>query len=323
MAERQRGERHVHRKCAARRRARDRVPVARTGMSAWVARNARSSPVAGSTPGGAGDNAATGRRATSAQIVPHIRSSMAWRRARLCGLARSDSTAVSRASGLAPRASAWLARLDHQEGAERAEREAAAAGRAARPARTCPCRLARRTRRAAACPGARSCCEPPTSAMSLWPAVMRASAIRTASTPADSSPMKVRDEPVTPCTIEMLPASRFESCARNSVGRRSLISRSLRNASGSAALSHAGQDRAVDRHVALAAAGGDDHVGAREDVGVALDAGACRARGRPRRCRCAATAPSGADRPSWGSACRDRAARADARRRARRSRCRR
>ncbi len=43
-----------------------------------------------------------------------------------------------------------------------------------------------------------------------------------------SSPMKVREEPVTPCTMEMLPASRLESCARNSVGRRSLISRSLR-----------------------------------------------------------------------------------------------
>ena len=49
--------------------------------------------------------------------------------------------------------------------------------------------------------------------------------------------MKVRDEPVTPCTIEMLPASRLESCARNRVGRRSLISRSLTKASAFAALS--------------------------------------------------------------------------------------
>ena len=70
----------------------------------------------------------------------------------------------------------------------------------------------------------------PTSAISLWPEAMRASAIRTASTPAASSPMKVRDEPVTPWTIEMLPASRFESWARNSVGLRSLIRRLLRNA---------------------------------------------------------------------------------------------
>src|SRR5438874_577877 len=64
--------------------------------------------------------------------------------------------------------------------------------------------------------------------MSLCPAAIRASAIRAASTPAASSPMKVRDEPVTPCTIAMLPAKRFESCAKNSVGRRSFISRSLR-----------------------------------------------------------------------------------------------
>ena len=87
-----------------------------------------------------------------------------------------------------------------------------------------------------------------------------------------SSPMKVREEPVTPCTIEMLPASRLESCARNSVGRRSLISRSLRKASGFGGLAHAGEDRAVDRDVALAAAGGDDHVHAREQLGIALDA---------------------------------------------------
>jgi hypothetical protein len=40
--------------------------------------------------------------------------------------------------------------------------------------------------------------------------------------PAPSSPMKVRDEPVTLWTMEMLPASRLESCARKSVGRRSL-----------------------------------------------------------------------------------------------------
>ena len=47
--------------------------------------------------------------------------------------------------------------------------------------------------------------------------------------------MKVREEPVTPCTIEILPASRLESCARNRVGRRSPISRSLRKAAGLAA----------------------------------------------------------------------------------------
>jgi hypothetical protein len=31
--------------------------------------------------------------------------------------------------------------------------------------------------------------------------------------------MNVRDDAVTLCTIDMLPASRFESCARNNVGR--------------------------------------------------------------------------------------------------------
>ena len=37
---------------------------------------------------------------------------------------------------------------------------------------------------------------------------------------------------------------------------------------------HTGQDRRVDGEVALAAAGGDDHVHVRQDLGLALDAGA-------------------------------------------------
>jgi hypothetical protein len=46
--------------------------------------------------------------------------------------------------------------------------------------------------------------------------------------PASSRPMlKVRDDLDTPWTIDMLPASRLDSCARNRVGRRSFISRSL------------------------------------------------------------------------------------------------
>ena len=90
--------------------------------------------------------------------------------------------------------------------------------------------------------------QPPTSAISLWPAAMRARATRIASTPADSSPMKVREEPVTPCTMEMLPATRFESCARNNVGRRSFISRSLRKAAGRSVL------RIPDRIMASTAA---------------------------------------------------------------------
>ena len=59
-----------------------------------------------------------------------------------------------------------------------------------------------------------------------------AHATSTALTPALSSPMKVRDEPVTLWTMEMLPATRLGSCARKSVGRRSLDSRSLRNSAG-------------------------------------------------------------------------------------------
>jgi len=44
--------------------------------------------------------------------------------------------------------------------------------------------------------------------------------------------MKVREEPTTPWTIEMLPASRFESWARNSVGRSPSISRAFEPATG-------------------------------------------------------------------------------------------
>ena len=63
---------------------------------------------------------------------------------------------------------------------------------------------------AAAHPAAARYTNPPTSMMSPWPAAIRAQAIRTASAPLASSPMKVRDEPITPCTMEMLPASRFD-----------------------------------------------------------------------------------------------------------------
>ena len=199
------------------------------------------------------------------------------RRGDVAGLA-ADAVRQHRAEaarcGLAPRASACARDFEHQERAERAERQAAGCG------------LALPDRRELVLQGeaaelvehqqvrALGVVAPPTSAMSLWPASMRASAMRTASTPAASSPMKVRDEPVTPCTIEMLPASRLESCARNSVGRRSLISRSLRKASGFVGRRQAGQDRGVDRDVALAAAGRDDHVRARQEFGVAFDAGA-------------------------------------------------
>ncbi len=51
--------------------------------------------------------------------------------------------------------------------------------------------------------------------------------------------MKVRDEPVTLWTMEMLPASRLESCARKSVGRSSVVSFSLSSTSRSLRLADA------------------------------------------------------------------------------------
>ena len=51
--------------------------------------------------------------------------------------------------------------------------------------------------------------------------------------------MKVREEPVTLWTIEMLPASRLESCARNSVGRSSVVSFSLSSTPRSVRLAEA------------------------------------------------------------------------------------
>ena len=73
--------------------------------------------------------------------------------------------------------------------------------------------------------------------------------------------------------MAILPASRLESCARNSVGRRSFISRSLRKPGAELPLASALRIADVDREVALAAAGGDDHVHPRQDFLVALDAG--------------------------------------------------
>ncbi len=50
---------------------------------------------------------------------------------------------------------------------------------------------------------------------------------------------------------------------------------------GSIAPAQSGQDRGIDCRVALAAAGGDDHVHARQQFGIAFDAGAVE--GEPRR----------------------------------------
>jgi hypothetical protein len=94
------------------------------------------------------------------------------------------------------------------------------------------------------------------------PSARRWAATRTASAPACSSPISERDAPVTPCTMEMLPASRLESCARNSVGRSPPASISFsrtcrfRGRQGGQRLQHA----LIQRDVALPAAGGDDQV---------------------------------------------------------------
>jgi hypothetical protein len=70
---------------------------------------------------------------------------------------------------------------------------------------------------------------------------------------------------VTPCTIEMLPAIRFASCARNRVGRKSFNSRWFsrpRDFPPGAAR----RDAQIDIGVALAGARGDDHVHLRQKV---------------------------------------------------------
>ena len=232
-AERERGKRDVHRRIAARHHGRDRCRWRAPARPACSASKARSSAVAGSAPVAPEITAtapAFGRRrqlvATSAPSAAVTAPGWPAASARTCTLDEPRQRLGAARLGM-------VARFEHQERAERAEREAAASARAPRPARTCPCRhvaaelveqqqvlalgvVARR--RPARCRSGRPRC-----------ATARCAPRRRRPT---SSPMKVRDEPVTPCTIEMLPASRLESCARNSVGRRSLISRSLRKASG-------------------------------------------------------------------------------------------
>ena len=83
--------------------------------------------------------------------------------------------------------------------------------------------------------------------------------------------MKVRDEPVTPCTIEMLPAKQVREL-RQEQGRAQIVHQPfVEEGLGLCGAGQAGQDRGVGRDVALAAAGRDDHVGARENFGVAFE----------------------------------------------------
>ena len=76
------------------------------------------------------------------------------------------------------------------------------------------------------------------------------------------------------------------------------------------------EDGRVGRHVALAAVGGDDHVGVAEDVEVAGDAGVVEREARGVGAEPLPRSPSGAGRASSGSACRGRAAPSDGWRRA-------
>ena len=85
--------------------------------------------------------------------------------------------------------------------------------------------------------------------------------------------MKVRDEPVTPWTMAILPARRLDSCARKSVGRRSFISRSLRKPGAELPLASAFRIPESTDKVAFAATGGDDHVHPPQDIRVAFDTG--------------------------------------------------
>ena len=84
--------------------------------------------------------------------------------------------------------------------------------------------------------------------------------------------MNVRDEPVTPCTIEMLPASRLESCQEQG-GAKVAHQPFVEELVGIVGLRQSGEDGAVDVDVAFTAAGGDDHVHAAEQLGIALHAG--------------------------------------------------
>jgi len=85
--------------------------------------------------------------------------------------------------------------------------------------------------------------------------------------------MKVRDEPVTPCTIEILPASRLERLRQERVGRRS-SSGAREKGLRIRRLRHSRQDRGVNRLIASPATGRNDHVHVCQELRLALGAGA-------------------------------------------------
>ena len=197
-----------------------------------------------------------------------------------------------------------LARFKHEEGRARSAHHAAAF-RACRDPRADARRRdagSGRARSSRSMSGCSALSAPPTSACVDWPERMRAAAVSTAETPEPSSPMKVRDEPVTLWTMEILPASRLESCARNSVGLSSVVSFSLSRMPRSVRVERGGEDRRVDRLVALAAGRRHHHVHGRAERVVALHARIVERQPGAHRCRAAARSPSGAGRRAWGSA---------------------
>ena len=84
--------------------------------------------------------------------------------------------------------------------------------------------------------------------------------MRIASIPACSSPMKVREAPVTPWTMAMLPASRLDNCAKEQ--RRADITHQPLVEEGAliGLVRDLRQDLAIDLVVPLATAGTDDQV---------------------------------------------------------------
>ena len=205
-------------------------PVARTARSGCASKNARSSAVAGLAPV-APDNTAT----WPVFICPFRRSQRPESvsvTCRACRFARSETTAERRPKGFCAALFCVIARLDDEECAKRAQRETAIVGRAPIQVRICSSASARQIHRASTNRAARHCASRRPVRCRFDPRQCAKAQYARHRSRQTSSPMNVREEPVTPCTIEILPASKLESCARNRVGRRSLISRSFRNAAG-------------------------------------------------------------------------------------------
>ena len=135
--ERQRGKRDVHREIAARSRGRDRLPVARTGNVGDAARARRAPRRSRARAPVAPEITAHAPAASRGASFCHIRASAAVTapgvRLRRAPTRRRDS----RASGLAPRASAWP-RASSTRNAPSEPSAMPPAARAPRPARTSP-----------------------------------------------------------------------------------------------------------------------------------------------------------------------------------------